>query len=583
MLGAEGDAVGRLAVLGEEFWGWRSRQTPRTRDDIPRRDRPSGWLPAWSAGDVSGYLVTLSGFEQRLAAIGGDLARSAPVADYVDGRLLASAIARARFELEVLPLWRRDPWFYLDQSIGTVFDSLLRPPPFGAGRVDELLGRLAAIPATLAIAEENLSGSLAAELCASALAVAPGAPGDLETALGALVEVVEPAAAEALQSAGAAAGRALDRFARWLAAAAPSADPLGGAGRAVLERWLYEVALLPYTPEELLAAGRQEWDRAVAFELFEQHRVADAGWPELPASAEAQCKAERAGEAEVRAFYVSQRLLSQPEWLRHYTNLPLPAWLAPLRWLGVTDDLTGPGRLGEDGVSYVPEPTPALPYFYRANAADPRAGVIHEGAHYQQLALSWANERPARRHFYDSCPNEGIAFYNEELLTRTGLFEDAPVSQQIVCNFLRLRALRVEVDLRIALGEWSIEEGAAVLARRVPMDPETAGEEAAFFAATPAQGSSYLTGKLQLWRLLADAVGRAGEAGGAGRVAGDGDAGGGMFDLQRFHDSVWRNGNVPFALQRLDLLGDGAELARVDELRAAAGIAAGPVPGRPPG
>ena len=34
-----------LDDLGERFWAWRARQQPRTRDDIPRLDRPPGWLP----------------------------------------------------------------------------------------------------------------------------------------------------------------------------------------------------------------------------------------------------------------------------------------------------------------------------------------------------------------------------------------------------------------------------------------------------------------------------------------------------------------------------------------------------------
>ncbi len=82
--------------------------------------------------------------------------------------------------------------------------------------------------------------------------------------------------------------------------------------------------------------------------------------------------------------------------------MPLPDYLAPLRWLGVTDDLTGPDRLDEDGVSYVPSFSGEVPYFYAANARDPRAGIVHEGAHYQQLALSWRHPRPLRRHYYDS-------------------------------------------------------------------------------------------------------------------------------------------------------------------------------------
>ncbi len=326
----------------------------------------------------------------------------------------------------------------------------------------------------------------------------------------------------------------------------------------VFARYLYEVALLPLSPPEILAAGRQEWDRAVGFELFEQHRVPDASWPPMPAGAADQARAEALAEGEVRRYYEAHDLLTQPTSLCHYLNAPLPAYLEPLRWLGVTDDLTGPDRLDQDGFSYVPVPSPALPYFYRANAADPRAGIVHEGAHFQQLALAWRHPRSARRHFYDSCPNEGIAFYNEEMLTQAGLFDAAPASRRIIYNFMRLRALRVEIDVGLALGQLSVEDAGALLERRVPMDRGTARSEAAFFAATPAQGLSYTIGKLQLLRLLADARTEEGSS----------------FSLREFHDWIWRNGNVPFALLRYDRLGDRSDLDRVDELRA--GYAPGP-------
>jgi uncharacterized protein (DUF885 family) len=219
-----------------------------------------------------------------------------------------------------------------------------------------------------------------------------------------------------------------------------------------------------------------------------------------------------------------------------------------LRFLGVSDDLTGPQRLHEDGVSYVPAPGPELPYFYAANARDPRAGIVHEGVHYQQLALSWANPRPLRRHYYDSGVNEGIAFYNEELMLAAGLFDDAPHSTTVICNFMRLRALRVTVDVGLATGAMSIEDAARALQSQVPMDEATAREEAAFFAETPGQALTYQIGKTQVIALIADAV----------RLRGP------ELDLQALHDAIWRNGNVPVALLRWELLGLTDELAAID-------------------
>jgi uncharacterized protein (DUF885 family) len=226
----------------------------------------------------------------------------------------------------------------------------------------------------------------------------------------------------------------------------------------------------------------------------------------------------------------------------------MPGYLEPLRFLGVTDDLTGPHRLAENGVSYVPAPAPGLPYFYAASARDPRAGILHEGAHYQQLALAWRNPRPVRRHYYDSGANEGIAFYNEEMMLVSGLVDDAPHTRTVLCNFMRLRALRVTTDVGLATGALSITDAAADLAARVPMDEATAREEAAFFAETPGQALTYQIGKTQLIALLADAV----------RVRGA------DLDLRALHDAIWVNGNVPVALLRWELLGLTDELAAID-------------------
>ncbi len=562
--------------LDLRFWSWRAAQAPRTRDDLPRLERPLGWRPAWSGEDVAGYRRQVEAFDAdqsellagvaaaRSGAGGADHVRTrgeqaqGERADEVDIRLIGSAIARARFELDGLDSWRRDPWFYLDQTIGTVFDLLLRPAPIDQQRSRELLVRLESFGATLAAARENLEGHVALELADITNQVAPGAGPDLLSSVARLAPFIGPDWSGRVEQAAQLAAGELRSYAGWFADLRRAARPLGAVGEDLFARYLYTVALLPFSPTELLAAGRQEWDRAVSFELLEQHRAPEAQWPALPASAEEQSRAEAEAESAVRRFYEEHDLLTQPEGLRHYLNAPRPAYLEPLRWLGVTDDLTGPDRLDEDGVSYVPAPSPELPYFYRANAADPRAGIVHEGAHYQQLALAWRHPRPAPRHFYDSCPNEGIAFYNEEMLTQAGLFDDAPVTRQIIYSFMRLRALRVEVDVRLALGELTVEEAGAFLQHRVPMDRETARWEAAFFAATPAQGLSYTVGKLQVMRLLADVRSTEGPS----------------FSLREFHDWLWRNGNVPLSLLRYERLGDRSELDRVDALLDRSGVMA---------
>ena len=59
--------------------------------------------------------------------------------------------------------------------------------------------------------------------------------------------------------------------------------------------FLRKVALLPYTPEQLLAMSQQEWSRAVAFEAYQQTRLAGAPPAPLFPSADAQIEAEKVG------------------------------------------------------------------------------------------------------------------------------------------------------------------------------------------------------------------------------------------------------------------------------------------------
>jgi hypothetical protein len=210
---------------------------------------------------------------------------------------------------------------------------------------------------------------------------------------------------------------------------------------------------------------------------------------------------------------------------------------------------------------YIREPAPGLPYFQRATALDPRTAIVHEGVHAQQLALSWRHPDPARRRYYDSAPNEGIAFYNEELMLQAGLFNDAPASAEFIVSSQGLRALRVEIDIGLALGDLTLEQAAGRLATAVPMDRQSAWEEAVFFASNPGQGLAYQAGKLQVLDLLAVACRR-----------------GGAFDLREFHDRLWREGNVPLALQRWELLGRRDHLEEAERLAAAHAAAEVPPP-----
>ncbi|MFD8751880.1 DUF885 family protein [Kitasatospora sp. NPDC059577] len=536
-----GSARNELDRLSDEFWTWRTAAQPDSYDDITRVERPSGWLPDWSHGAVVERRRVLAEFTRRH----GDLDLSPePVAARVDAALLGSALARAHWELNLLRGWRRNPCFYLDQALVPVHNLLLQPPPWPDTRGRDVIALLGRVPELLEQARDNLTGHAAAPFAQYALRLLDTADEALGTAMTALAPFLATTAPQELAAATAAAQQALADYRNWLREHLPAFGAPISPGPAAFRYFLHRVALLPYPAQRLLDMGRQEYARAASAELVLRRRHRDVPEPALFADSARQVARQRVDEQDVRAFLRGAGLVDLPDGLRHYRNAPMPPYLAPLAWLSVPHDISSVRRPDDDAVRYINEPRADLPYFQRVEAHDPRAGIVHEGVHAWQAALSWRHPNPLRRHYYDSAANEGIAFHAEELALQAGLFEDSPAGALFVVNAMRLRALRVEVDVSLAAGELSLEQAADRLAERIPLDPGTAWEEAAFFGGNPGQGLSYLIGKIQIEGLLTDCARREGDA----------------FDLSAFLGRMWCEGNVPLALQRWELLGDRSHL-----------------------
>ncbi len=545
LFAAAGNAVAQpVQELGDEFWEWRAQTQPATGDDIPRIVRPDDWVPDWSPEAVAARRTRLAAFERRLAAL-ADAPRD--VGERVDYRLVGSALARVRWELDHVAAWRRQPQFYVDQALIPIFEALLPPPPVESARIETVIRLLERIPATLAAGQGNLD-DMRGPFVEVAITGLERIPGSLTGMADGLRPFVTRAQERRLRAAVTRALAAFESYGAFLAARREGLPRETAVGRDGYLFFLEQVALYPYSPEDLLIMGRQEWTRAVQFEALEANR--NRAVAELPIGPSIDAVTARldAQELEVRAFLRDHELLTVPDWAGHYNAMAFPAYLAPIGWLGRTFDLTDRTRVGRNATVYLPEPSPALGYFNLSITRDPRPIIVHEGVpgHFFQLTLSWRHPNRLRRHYYDSAANEGTGFYAEEMMLQAGLFDDSPRTREIIYNFARLRALRVEVDVKLALGEFTIAQAADYLEAAVPMDRTTAEEEAVFFAASPGQAISYQIGKLQTLDFLAEARTRLGD----------------RFSLRHFHDYLWQNGNVPIALQREEYLALAAEEGR---------------------
>jgi uncharacterized protein (DUF885 family) len=528
---AQSDSLEKLA---NDFWAWRAKYAPFTGDDVNRMERPGG-MRDWSQSSIDQRRKNLEQFEARWKNI--DVAQW-PITKQVDYKLIGSALSRVRWELEVNPRWKRDPNFYIEQTLTALAEALTLPAPYDEAGSREILARIENIPSILQRGSENLENPPAPFATVAAKNL-DGIRDRLRTMASALVGSTTLKPRE-LNAATDRAADALEKFQQQLTDQLPSLPQQTALGRDAYIWLLRNVALMPFTPEELLAMGRQEWNRAVAFEAYEKNRNKDMAPLKIATDITTWIKDAAEKELQVRRFLEERGILTVPKWVQRYTLRRTPEYL---RALGFTenDDFTSPSRLNQDCIRYVPEPSDKLGYFWRATAIDPRPITVHEGipGHYFQLCLSWKNEDPIRRHYYDSGANEGIGFYAEEMMLQAGLFDDSPHTREIIYNFMRLRALRVEVDVKLALGEFTLEQAAKYLQQKVPMDEQTARQEAIAFSTSPGGAMTYQIGKLQILKFLADTRMQQGD----------------KFNLRAFHDFVWKNGNVPIALQEWEYLG----------------------------
>ena len=525
-----------LDKFANDFWAWRAKYAPFTGDDVNRMERPGGPRD-WSQAGIDKQRKDLAEFETRWKKLDST---QWPIPQQVDYSLIGSALSRVRWELDINPRWKHDPNFYIAQTLTAVVEALTVPGPYDAARSREILTRIENIPSILQQGTENLD-TPPAPFATVAIGALENLRPRLREMAAAFVKTTTLNEQE-LNSAINRAADALERFRERLREMLPSLPSDTAIGRDAYVFFLKNVALMPYSPEDLLAMGKQEWNRAVAFEAFEKNRNKNV--PPLKAADDIDNWIKEAADQEwqIQKFLEEHGILTVPDWVQHYTLRTMPEYLRALQGFGEIDDFTSPSHLKENCIRYVTEPSGNLGYFWQATAEDPRPITVHEGipGHYFQLCLSWKHENPIRRHYYDSGANEGIGFYAEEMMLQAGLFDDSPHTREIIYNFMRLRALRVEVDVKLAIGEFTLEQAAKYLQEKVPMDEQTARQEAIAFSTGPGQAITYQIGKLQILKFLADARMHLGD----------------KFNLRAFHDFVWKNGNVPIALQEWELLGD---------------------------
>jgi hypothetical protein len=525
-----------LQKLGDDVFAWRLQYQPFTYDDVDRLERPADWVPDWSPAALAKGDEALKSFEQRLAAIDP---KKLSKGDQIDYLLLRSELDKADFDRHVIASPSRDPDFYIAQSVGVVYNQLVRPTPFDAARAAVIIRLLGQVPQVVEAAKINLTAPIG-PMADRALAHLKNVSGKCDRLAETLGRRFPASEREKLRAAAAAAGQALEGYATWLQSRRAGMGPLVPVGKEKYNWLLRRVLMLPFSSDQLVTMATQERCRAEVFEAYEQQRRGAGAVLAIVPTIDQELNLAVKADDKIRQFLVSKHILQVPDWTPHFRFLQLPDYLAAFNY-GAEIYMFSPSYPREDFVRYVQPPTPNLGFWSRILATDPSPVVVHEGIPGHAFHLRAIDTQPdqIRRRHYDGAVVEGWGTYVEEMLLQQGLFDEPPALRRVVYQMMKLRTLRMLLDVNVSTGAFSIEQGATFLSENVPMDYTTAFEEANWAAAQPLQNVGYFAGKAAIMRFLAEAR----------------HAQGDTFDLFDFHTRMVNAGGVPVSLLRWEWLG----------------------------
>ena len=523
------------ASLVTLFEQWREFERPIMHGDVAD----------YGAGAMAAKAAALSQWRKRLSAID---TKDWPIEELNDYKLVAAEMNGLDFNLRVSRPWARDPAFYMSvwparSDVPSREGPAAYPEielykyrfPLSPAAQRELEARIGAIPALLAQARENLNDSNARDLwifgaqelqnqsrTLASLQAGTLTVSTLEGSQLADVTGISPA----LRSAIAAALNATDEFIAWMQRAPKKTGP-SGIGKREYTWYQQNVHFVPFTWDEEVLLLQRELERAQASLVLEEHNNRDLP-PLLPAAdAAAFDKLARVRLDRFVDFLVRQEVIPDRPYIR--------AALEP--------------RLGH----FVPEEQRV--FFTRVTHREPMLLLSHD-YHWLDLARmrDEPNASPIRRlaslsNIWDGRA-EGFATAFEELLMHAGLYDDNPRAKELVWIMLANRAARGLASLYVQANVFTLDQAGQFHAQWTPRgwakakDQLTAFEQLLYLR-QPGYGTSYITGKLLLDRLLTE-------------YAHQQELAGRPFTLRDFLDRFNRAGMIPVPLMETEMISSGA-------------------------
>ena len=275
-------------------------------------------------------------------------------------------------------------------------------------------------------------------------------------------------------------------FIAWLEEQATGKTGSSGIGKEQYTWYQKNVHLLPFTWEEEVQLLQRELDRAWSSLKLEEQRNKD-----LPPMSAANTPEDFAQlkEQGVQRF---MNFLKEKEIMIIKSNME-PALREHMGQFVPEDER----NFFSIGMHYDPVPLYShfIHWFDLAQVRDePHESPIRRG--------------PLLYNIFDS-KNEGIATSVEEMFMHAGLYEDSPRSREIVWIMIAQRAARGLGSLYAHANEMTMAEASQVHVKWTPRgwmkrEPHLLQFEQHFYLRQPGYGTSYITGKYLIERLLAE-------------------------------------------------------------------------------
>jgi hypothetical protein len=499
-------------------------------------------LPDYGVAAMSEKAQRLARFQHQLASIDTS---GWSVAQLGDKRLVAAEMNGMDFDLRVLKPWARDPSFYANvwgedsdvpehegPSIYPVIDLQSYQYPLSQADQKTLTCLIGAIPALLEQAKTNLSDSNARDLWlyggrafreqSKTLATYAAGRLDMRTLEG-TKHADMTGTQQALLDAIGKARAATDAFRAWIEGEAQKKTGPSGVGKENYDWYARNVHLVSYGWDEQVTLLRRELDRARA--SFELEEFRNRNLPPLEPVNDPQAWRALAREKmqTLVDYLIDNGLVDDQKYFRAAMAVQL-------------GDYT---------------PADERNFFAHGAARDPSALYSHE-YHWIELARRKhePNKSPMRAatplyDMYDS-RSEGLATAMEELLMNAGLYDKSPRGREIVWAMLANRAARGLASLYVQANQMTLQEAGRFHAAWTPRgwsDPQSdlVAFEQLLYLRQPGYGTSYITGKLELDRLISE-------------YSFEQEQQGRKFSLPEFFHKLNASGVVPFPLITADMV-----------------------------